>query len=148
MRSAQGHPKKAHTCLRYLAAKRLLIYIPEPVIASVRISYIQKLAPKWLVELPPLPQEGLTRHCGSPASPRECWGHIMLPYAILMSFNLAFKLCFPKGPNTRSRVASDFSSSLLNTLRNHRKVTIHVPVEGRGMEREWSKIKAQPSHQP
>ena len=119
MRSAQGHPQKAHACLRYMAAKRLLIYIPEPVKATMRISYIQNLALKWLVELPLLPQEGLKRLYGSPASPRAYWGHVAFPYTMLMAFDLAFKLCFPKGTNTGSRVTSDFSSSPLTTLRNH-----------------------------
>lgn len=102
-----------------MGAKRLLIYIPEPVKATVRISYIQNLALKWLVELPLLPQEGLKRLHGSPASPRECWGHVASPYTMLMTFDLAFKHRFPKGTNTGSRVTSDSSSSPLTTLRNH-----------------------------
>ena len=89
-------PKKAHACLHYLAAKSLLIYNPEPVKATVRISYIQNLAPKWLAEWPLLPQEGQKRFYESPASPGEYWQHVVFPYTSLMAFDLAFKLVSPK----------------------------------------------------
>lgn len=110
MRSAQIHTKKACTHLHYLAPKRL------PTMSTLNV---QSLAPKWLAELPPLTQEGLKRLCGSPTSPREEWKHVIFPHTILMSFNHACKLCYPKSTNSRCGVTSEFSSSPLTTIRNH-----------------------------